>query len=30
MPVDMNQDGFMTVDSKMHFVDLAGSERMKV
>lgn len=30
MPVDMNQDGFMTVDSKMHFVDLAGSERLKV
>ena len=23
-------DGFVTVDSKLHFVDLAGSERLKV
>lgn len=23
-------DGFITVDSKLHFVDLAGSERLKV
>ena len=30
MPVDMGPEGFMTVDSKMHFVDLAGSERLKV
>lgn len=32
VPLDMmNQspDGFMNVDSKMHFVDLAGSERLK-
>lgn len=32
VPIDMlNQipDGFMNVDSKMHFVDLAGSERLK-
>ncbi|KAL7275607.1 hypothetical protein RUND412_001439 [Rhizina undulata] len=25
----MGQDGYITVDSKMHFVDLAGSERLK-
>jgi hypothetical protein len=30
MPADMGPEGFMTVDSKMHFVDLAGSERLKV
>jgi hypothetical protein len=30
MPVDIGPEGFMTVDSKMHFVDLAGSERLKV
>jgi hypothetical protein len=30
MPVDMGPEGFVTVDSKMHFVDLAGSERLKV
>jgi hypothetical protein len=30
MPMDMGAEGFMTVDSKMHFVDLAGSERLKV
>lgn len=31
MPTEMlGQEGFVTVDSKMHFVDLAGSERLKV
>jgi hypothetical protein len=30
MPADMGPEGFVTVDSKMHFVDLAGSERLKV
>ncbi|KAA8899954.1 hypothetical protein FN846DRAFT_166864 [Sphaerosporella brunnea] len=29
MPVDMAPEGFVLVDSKMHFVDLAGSERLK-
>lgn len=32
VPIDMmnqSHDGFVTVDSKMHFVDLAGSERLK-
>lgn len=33
VPLDMmnqtTQDGYVTVDSKMHFVDLAGSERLK-
>lgn len=32
VPIDMinqNPDGFVTMDSKMHFVDLAGSERLK-
>lgn len=32
MPLDMMSqvpDGFVNVDSKMHFVDLAGSERLK-
>lgn len=33
VPLDMmnqtSQDGYVTVDSKMHFVDLAGSERLK-
>lgn len=29
MPLDLGQEAFLTVDSKMHFVDLAGSERMK-
>lgn len=33
MPLDMmnqtSQDGYVTIDSKMHFVDLAGSERLK-
>lgn len=27
--MNQNHDGFVTVDSKMHFVDLAGSERLK-
>jgi len=31
MPTEMlGQEGYVTVDSKMHFVDLAGSERLKV
>ena len=30
IPADAGPDGFLTVDSKMHFVDLAGSERLKV
>ncbi|CAZ85822.1 unnamed protein product [Tuber melanosporum] len=30
MPTEMlGQEGYVTVDSKMHFVDLAGSERLK-